>query len=263
VADGADGVADGEDVGAGAGNRATNFFARLSNIDQTPLCRRAYPQNAGRDSGSSHPHRRARVEPRLVAPAEASFLRILSRKIGAHRPIKSGDRVLQENLPRMPSPHSRAVSMEPCASAAARPHAAGPMSLPAQWRSSAAQNWPARTRSRTIGDRVTDPSVGRRPVRNDPVSICRHPFLVFGEAPEGLRALTESVDGSQRRGLARKTSELSRFGTVVLGIRHWLSFSRDRRRDLLWSFRVTTRHRRRTEEASTRPQVPVGQRPRP
>jgi hypothetical protein len=81
------------------------------------------------------------------------------------------------------------------------------------------------TRSRTIlCDRVTDPSVGGRSGRNYLVSICRHPFLVFGEAPEGLRALTEFLDGSERRGLARKTSELSRFGTIIMGIRHWAIF---------------------------------------
>jgi hypothetical protein len=81
-------------------------------------------------------------------------------------------------------------------------------------------------RSRTIfSDRATDPPVGRRSVRNDPVSIFSHPFLVFGEVRGDLRLPAELLDVFQRRGLARKTSELGRFGAIVLGIRHLLNLS--------------------------------------
>src|SRR5215207_8067165 len=72
---------------------------------------------------------------------------------------------------------------------------------------------------------VTDPSVSGRPARNEPVSIGHHPFFIFDEAPEGLRLLTQFPDVFQRRRLVRKMSKLSRFGAIVLGIRHWLNLS--------------------------------------
>ena len=65
------------------------------------------------------------------------------------------------------------------------------------------------TTSRSVWYRVADPSVGGRSVRDYLVTICRHPFLVFGEASVGMRASAEFLDGSERRGLARETSELS------------------------------------------------------
>src|ERR1043166_6763741 len=81
-------------------------------------------------------------------------------------------------------------------------------------------------RSRTIFfDPATDPSVGRRSVRNDPVSIFSHPFLVFGEGRGALPLTAELLDIFQRRGLARKTSQLGRFGAIVLDIRHLLDLS--------------------------------------
>src|SRR6266498_1292896 len=81
-------------------------------------------------------------------------------------------------------------------------------------------------RSRTIFFRpATDPSVGRRSVRNDLVSVFSHPFLVFGEMPGDLRLPAELLDVFQRRRLARKTSELGRFGAIVLDIRHLLDLS--------------------------------------
>ena len=83
------------------------------------------------------------------------------------------------------------------------------------------------TRSRTIfSDPMAHPSVGGRSVGNYLVSICHHPFLVFGEGPEGLRAPTEFLDVLQRRGLVRKTSELGRFVTIVLRIRHWTTLAK-------------------------------------
>ena len=62
---------------------------------------------------------------------------------------------------------------------------------------------------------MAHPSVGGRSVGNYLVFICHHPFLVYGEGPEGLRAPTEFLDVHQRRGLVRKTSELGRFVTIV------------------------------------------------
>jgi hypothetical protein len=77
---------------------------------------------------------------------------------------------------------------------------------------------------------VTDPPVSWRAVRNEPVSIGHHPFFVFSEAPERLRALTQFLDVFQRRGLARKMSKLIRLGAIVLGIPHWLNFHLERKR---------------------------------
>jgi hypothetical protein len=71
---------------------------------------------------------------------------------------------------------------------------------------------------------VTNPSVAGRPVRNEPLFIGRHPFFVFSEAPESLRALTQILDVFQGRGLARKISKPSGLGAIILGIRLGTTF---------------------------------------